>query len=201
MFLIEYFSLSTTTSCVETVSSSSMLSGRQFTSAGSFFAQKKVTIPTITANTPKITNAVRIPFVASNTANPATNALELIGAPIVAHPSAIPFLRGNQFAIKAGHAAVPNPDAKKQISIRSMVYNATDGTIPRSAYKIPVIISVTADIFFGFVLMTRRPNTNPPTKPMRPAGVATESNVLASQPCASANADGIRFIPSVVIAA
>ena len=36
-------------------------------------------IPTITANTPKITNAVRIPFVASNTANPATNALELIG--------------------------------------------------------------------------------------------------------------------------
>ena len=182
IFLIEYFSLSSTSSCVETVSSSSILSGRQFTSAGSFFAQKNVIIPTITANTPKITNAVRIPFVASNTANPATNALELIGAPMVAHPSAIPFLRGNQFAIKAGHAAVPNPDAKKQISIRSMVYNATDGTIPSSAYSTPVMINVTADIFFGFVLITRRPKTNPPTSPTRPAGVATESNVFASHP-------------------
>ncbi|MCI1654995.1 MAG: hypothetical protein LKI32_07340 [Lachnospiraceae bacterium] len=76
-------------------------------------------IPMITAKIPKIMNAVWMPLVASSTEKPATNADELIGAPMVAHPSAIPFLRGNQFAMNAGHAAIPKPDAKKQITHRS----------------------------------------------------------------------------------
>ena len=68
---------------------------------------------------PTTRKAVRTPHFSSSRENPVTKKALEKGAPMVAHPRAIPFFLGNQAAIKAGQAIVPNPAAKKQIKINT----------------------------------------------------------------------------------
>jgi hypothetical protein len=112
----------------------------------------------------------------------AGNVAEQSGAPMVAHPRAIPFFFGNQLLMRVAVAIRPKALTVKLTTERAR--RNVSGVLhePKMAKTTPVMISAAAESFFAPVFMQSRPQMIPPMTPTIPAGVAKLSSRLRSIP-------------------